>query len=68
MSAEYCLNVRDLSIAFRSSGRETLAVDRISFDIFKGECLALVGESGSGKSATASVSGNSRKNSCTFCA
>jgi microcin C transport system ATP-binding protein len=53
MTEELCLSVRDLSIAFRSSGRETLAVDRISFDIKKGECLALVGESGSGKSATA---------------
>src|SRR5260370_14555354 len=47
------LSVRDLSIAFRSGGRETLAVDRISFEIAKGETLALVGESGSGKSATA---------------
>ncbi len=53
MSRELCLCVRDLSIAFRSGGRETLAVDRVSFDIVKGECLALVGESGSGKSATA---------------
>ena len=53
MSDELCLSVRDLSIAFRSGGRETLAVDRISFDIKKGECLALVGKSGSGKSATA---------------
>jgi microcin C transport system ATP-binding protein len=53
MSEELCLSVRDLSIAFRSGGRETLAVDRISFDIVKGECMALVGESGSGKSATA---------------
>jgi microcin C transport system ATP-binding protein len=50
---ELCLSVRDLSIAFRSGGRDNLAVDRISFDIVKGECLALVGESGSGKSATA---------------
>ncbi|HXX52633.1 MAG TPA: ABC transporter ATP-binding protein [Xanthobacteraceae bacterium] len=47
------LSVRDLSIAFRSHGRETLAVNRISFDIAKGETVALVGESGSGKSATA---------------
>src|SRR5271163_1908155 len=53
MSKDLCLCVKDLSIAFRSGGRETLAVDRISFDIVKGECLALVGESGSGKSATA---------------
>jgi microcin C transport system ATP-binding protein len=53
MSEELCLSVRDLSIAFRSGGRDNLAVDRISFDIVKGECLALVGESGSGKSATA---------------
>jgi len=51
--SEICLAVRDLSIAFRSGERETLAVDRVSFDILKGECTALVGESGSGKSATA---------------
>jgi microcin C transport system ATP-binding protein len=53
MTKELCLCVRDLSIAFRSRDRETLAVDRVSFDIPKGECLALVGESGSGKSVTA---------------
>jgi microcin C transport system ATP-binding protein len=53
MSKDICLTVRDLSVAFRSGGRETLAVDRVSFNIVKGECLALVGESGSGKSVTA---------------
>ena len=53
MSEGLCLSVRDLSIAFRSGQRETLAVDRVSFDIVKGECTALVGESGSGKSVTA---------------
>jgi microcin C transport system ATP-binding protein len=47
------LEVTDLSVAFRQGARETLAVDRISFDIKKGETVALVGESGSGKSVTA---------------
>src|SRR5437764_7857637 len=43
------LDVRDLSVAF---GR-TLAVDRVSFAIGRGQCVALVGESGSGKSVSA---------------
>jgi microcin C transport system ATP-binding protein len=47
------LSVRDLSVAFRQGERQILAVDRISFDVKKGETIALVGESGSGKSVTA---------------
>src|SRR5690349_17645665 len=47
------LSVRDLSVAFRQGARQILAVDRISFDLRKGETVALVGESGSGKSVTA---------------
>src|SRR5215203_3950736 len=47
------LSVRDLSVAFRQGERQMLAVDRISFELKKGETVALVGESGSGKSVTA---------------
>ena len=52
-ASEPILSIRDLSIAFGHGARETLAVNRVSFDIRKGETMALVGESGSGKSVTA---------------
>src|SRR6195256_3984433 len=47
------LDVRDLSVAFRQPSGSPVAVDRISFEIKRGECVALVGESGPGKSVTA---------------
>ncbi len=54
MSApEIILSVRDLSVAFHQGGNTSLAVDRVSFEIHRGEVVALVGESGSGKSVTA---------------
>jgi microcin C transport system ATP-binding protein len=47
------LEVDDLSVAFHQPSGTSLAVERISFEIKRGECVALVGESGSGKSVSA---------------
>ena len=47
------LHVDNLNTGFQSSDGYIPAVDGVSFDIMKGEAVALVGESGSGKSVTA---------------
>jgi microcin C transport system ATP-binding protein len=55
MAEETLLEIRDLSVSFESGGGKPpfVAVERVSFDIRRGETMALVGESGSGKSVTA---------------
>ena len=53
MKPDTLLSVRNLSIDFRLRTHVLHAVRNVSFDLKRGQTLALVGESGSGKSVTA---------------
>ncbi len=50
--AETLLDVRGLTVAFGSGAERTIAVEDLSYQLAKGETLAVVGESGSGKSVS----------------
>ena len=50
--SEPILSVRDLSVSFPSEYGTVHAVQDLSYEVHKGEALAIVGESGSGKSVS----------------
>lgn len=52
MHDDAILDVRGLQTTFSSGGGDFKAVDGVSFQVARGETLAIVGESGSGKSVT----------------
>lgn len=49
---EKILQVKDLHVTFKTFGGEVQSVRGVTFDLLKGETLAVVGESGCGKSVT----------------
>lgn len=50
VSNDVLLEVRDLSVTYKTRGGNLNAIDHLNLDLFRGEVLGLVGESGCGKS------------------
>lgn len=55
MAPEPLLDIRDLTVEFRSHGRSVPAVRGAHLTVYPGQTVAIVGESGSGKSTTAAA-------------
>jgi oligopeptide/dipeptide ABC transporter ATP-binding protein len=49
-SGDTVLQIRDLSVVYRTPGGDVRAVDKVNLDLAAGEVVGLAGESGSGKS------------------
>ncbi|RVX42341.1 peptide/nickel transport system ATP-binding protein [Nonomuraea polychroma] len=49
------LEIRDLSVAFRTRKQDVTVVKNVSMEVMPGQTVAVVGESGSGKSTTAAA-------------
>ena len=71
MQKEVVLDMKNLSISFKTSAGEIKAIRGVDFTLYKGDTVAIVGESGSGKSVTVKaimgiLSGNETINSGTI--
>jgi putative ABC transport system ATP-binding protein len=56
-TADIVASIRDVSKLYRLGGQEVRALDRVSFDLRRGDFVAIMGSSGSGKSTLLNVLG-----------